>query len=55
MKVSHMFIDAAGSANVIQQGLIALGYHHITLVNFVVGLSTGTSSLVPMDAEVSLV
>ena len=28
---------------------------NITLINFVVGLSTGTSSLVPMDAEVSLV
>jgi hypothetical protein len=27
----------------------------ITLINFVVGLSTGTSSLVPLDAEVSLV
>jgi len=27
----------------------------INLINFVVGLSTGTSSLVPLDAEVSLV
>ena len=27
----------------------------ITAVNFVIGLSTGTSSLVPIDAEVSLV
>ena len=28
---------------------------NITLVNFVVGLSTGTSTSVPLDAEVSLV
>ena len=34
MKVSHMFLDAAGSANVIARRLGELGYKHVTLVNF---------------------
>lgn len=34
MLVSHLFLDAAGSANVIQRRLAELGFHHVTLVNF---------------------
>lgn len=34
MKVTHLFLDAAGSANVIARRLGELGYRNITLVNF---------------------
>lgn len=34
MRITHMFMDAAGSANVIQRRLGELGFKNITLVNF---------------------
>ena len=34
VKVAHLFIDSAGSANVIAHGLSKLGYKNVTLVNF---------------------
>ena len=34
MPVTHLFMDAAGSANVIAQRLRDLGFRHVTLVNF---------------------
>lgn len=34
MKVTHMFLDAAGSASVIKRRLGELGYDNVTLVNF---------------------
>lgn len=34
MLVTHIFIDAAGSANVIARRLGDLGFHNVTLVNF---------------------
>lgn len=34
MIVTHIFVDAAGSANVIERRLRDLGFHNITLVNF---------------------
>lgn len=34
MKIDHMFLDAAGSANVIARRLGELGYRNVTLVNF---------------------
>ena len=34
VKVAHLFMDSAGSANVIAHGLSRLGYKNVTLVNF---------------------
>jgi hypothetical protein len=34
VKITHMFMDAAGSANVIQRRLRELGFDNLTLVNF---------------------
>ena len=34
IKVAHVFMDSAGSANVIAHGLSRLGYKNVTLVNF---------------------
>lgn len=45
--VAHLFLDAAGSANVIQRRLAELGFHHVTLVNF-----TGHALNMKMDRNI---
>lgn len=47
MKVTHLFLDAAGSANVIARRLGELGYGNVTLVNF-----AGHSQNMKMDRNI---
>lgn len=47
MKITHMFMDAAGSANVIARRLGEMGYKNITLVNF-----SGHSLNMKMDRNI---
>ena len=47
MKITHLFMDAAGSANVIARRMGELGYHNITLVNF-----SGHSTNMKMDRNI---
>lgn len=47
IKITQMFMDAAGSANVIARRLGELGYHNITLVNF-----AGHSTNMKMDRNI---